>query len=543
MAVTRFSAGQGTTANPLDAAIRSGQVPAASANSTWMLKGITEYNRPPQIVNTPDSYERAATQQARIIEEARKRAEEMRRQQLQRAIQMGQVPGQATQPQMDEGRRADMMRYQAQQAAIGGYIEAGMSPEDARKMYEMEQERNAPSLWDRFTGFLTSPAPNFNITTDPMGNPIQGGSPVTEAPAMRGPDRPGYRQSPVMDGSGNIIGYEYVKLMSATVPTKEDVAAAAQPGANQVTSQQTGYISIYDEISALENSFSARKAKVAEEVWGKPVEVENPDGSTSLQWGTNGMEYLGMSPGQVVAPVPRKPAEDAPYEDWVKYRDRLRKGVRKPLYTPDSLDNVFSEMGVSGIKQFQRAALAARLYDTNDAVSLGNLSQKDYEIMNQLMELGNLNGTTWEDQMVLLAEHAAKQKEQSGGGGGGGGGGAGGTSVYTQITYNQTSMAQARTILTSVLQEALGRRPTDQELNDFIAMLNEAESKDPTKTVTRTTVNGKRTRAVARTTPGVVDPEQMAEEFAAEIGGGAPMTAKRETDYLMGYLNSLGGLA
>ena len=85
--------------------------------------------------------------------------------------------------------------------------------------------------------------------------------------------------------------------------------------------------------------------------------------------------------------------------------------------------------------------------------------------------------------------------------------------------------------------------PTEQELADFIAMLNEAESKDPTKTVARTTGGGGRTRTVSRTTPGSVDPQQMAQEFAEQIGGGAPSTAKRETDYLMGYLNSLGGLA
>jgi hypothetical protein len=103
-------------------------------------------------------------------------------------------------------------------------------------------------------------------------------------------------------------------------------------------------------------------------------------------------------------------------------------------------------------------------------------------------------------------------------------------------------MAQARTTLTAVLKDALGRMPSEQELADFIAMLNEAESKSPTKTVTRTTKTGDNTRAVARTTPSGVDPQQMAEEFAADIGGGAPRAAKAETDYLMGYLSSLGGV-
>jgi len=534
VAITRFASGEGSTANPTDAAIRSGQVPAASANSTWYLRGISDYNKPATTMRTPDSLERAANQQAMILSDAA-RAQTARMEALQRATEVGQF---------DAGRQADMARLQAQQAAIGGYIQAGMSQQDAMKMYQMEKERNAPSLWDKFTNFLTSPAPNFNVTTDPMGNPIE---PPAERPTdlmtARGPDRPGYRQQPVMDGNGNIIGYEYVKLMQVETPSQEDVAAAAQPGSQMPgMNQQTGYISIYDEITALENSFSSRKAKVAEEVWGKPVEEENPDGSKSLRWGTNGMEYLGLEPGQIVAPVPNRPAEDAPYSEWVKYRDRLQKQIRKPLYTPDALDTVFSDMGIQGIKTFQRAALKARLYDTNDVVTLGNLSMKDYQLMQGLMEQGNLNGTTWEDQLSLYVTAAAKAKETQGGGGGGGGG-AGKNTVYTQITYNQTSMAQARTILTAVLQEALGRRPTEQELADFVAALNEAESKDPTKTVTRTTVNGNRTRAVARTTPGAVDPQELAREFAADIGGGAPMTAKRETDYLMGYLNSLGGLA
>ena len=535
MAITRFSAGQGTTANPTDAAIRSGQVPAASANSTWYLRGISDYNKPPTTMRTPDAIDRAAGRQAFVLSDAA-RAQARRLEAQQFAIESGQ---------MDAGRQADAARLQAQQAAIGGYIEAGMSQQDAMKMYQMYQEANAPSLWDRFTNFMASPAPNFNITTDPMGNPIE---PSAERPTdlmtARGPDRRGYSQHPVMDGNGNIIGYEYKKLMQVETPSQEDVAAAAQPGSQVSRAGSTagmGYISIYDEVNALENSFSARKAQVAEEVWGKPVEEENPDGSTTLRWGTNGMEYLGLEPGQIVTPTPKRPADDAPYEEWVKYRDRLSRQIRKPLYTPDSLDTVFSDMGIQGIKKFQRTMIKARLYDTNDVVTLGNLSMKDYQLMQGLMEQGNINGTTWEEQASLYLDAAVKAKETQGGGGGGGG--AGKNTVYTQITYNQTSMAQARTILTAVLQEALGRRPTEQELADFVAALNEAESKDPTKTVTRTTVNGNRTRAVARTTPGAVDPQELAREFAADIGGGAPMTAKRETDYLMGYLNSLGGLA
>ena len=75
-----------------------------------------------------------------------------------------------------------------------------------------------------------------------------------------------------------------------------------------------------------------------------------------------------------------------------------------------------------------------------------------------------------------------------------------------------------------------------------MAMLNNAESKSPTKTITQYVKTGKTRTSTSRTTPSEVDPEALAEEFAAGIDGGAPMGAKKETDYLMGYLNSLGGV-
>ena len=533
MASIRFASADGTTADPTAAAIRSGQVPAASANSTWFLNRISDYNRPPVSLRTPDAIERAAQQQAQMLAQIRRQQMEA----TQLAIQAGQVPQQATQPQMTAGQQAETARLQAQ-------VPQQAEQQEPLNLFGAPLSgplgRAVTSLARDPFGWLTQEAPNFEVRTDPMGNPLRPQAPMRPGVSpTQGPDRPGYIQRPVMDGNGNIIGYEYEKLMNVSTPTMEEVEAAAQPGANQVTSRQTGYISIYDEISALENSFSNRKTKVAEEAWGKPVEVENPDKSTTLKWGTNGMEYLGLEPGQIVAPTPKRPDPDAPYSEWVKYRDRLQRQIRVPLYTPQSLDNEFNNMGISGIRDFQRAALAARLYDTNDVVTLGNVSMKDYQIMQGLMEKANLNGTTWKDQLSLYTQAAATMPA-SGRGGGGGGGGGGGTSVTTQITYNQTSMAQARTILTAVLQEALGRRPSEQELADFIAMLNEAESKDPTKTVTRTTATGDRTRVVSRTTPGAVDAQQMAQEFAEGIEGGAPFRENRAQTYMNWIAERLG---
>lgn len=516
MAVTRVTASSGgSTVNPLDRAIATGQVPKASANSSWNLQWLSSYNTPTISMATADRIDQAAQIQA----EALRRAQEAQRLRLEAMA-----------------RQAEQQNMQQQPLELFG---APMTGPLGRAISSFARDP-----FGAIGGFLTSEAPNFGVTTDAMGNPLTGESVTPKVDTkQKGPDKPGYMQQPVMDQYGNIAGYRYVQIAGRpTTPTAGEFDAYQSSNFDpRVTSKQTGYISLEDEIKFLEDSFQNRKVNAAIEIWGKPDEVENPDGSKKLVWGTNGMEYLGLTPGMVPTPTLNAPGPDATYDDLVKYRNRLQKQTRKPLYTPDSLNNIFYDLGVPGIKNFQKAALAARLYDTNDVVAFGNISEKDREIMKSLMEQANLNGTTWESQMDILLEQAATAKAQGRGGGGGGGGG--GNAVSTQIVYSQTSLAQGRTILTAVLKEALGRMPTDQELVDFINMLNEAESKSPVRTVTRTTSGGGRTRSVSRTTPSIVDPQQLAEEFAAGIDGGEPMRAKRETDYLMGYLNSLGGMA
>ncbi len=558
MANIRFNVGgENNTMNPADRAKASDQVPPASPNSPWFLRNLSQYNRPPSNFASPNRMDYAAELQSDAINRARKANEELN---LRIALQETEKQRLA--------QESSIVPSGLQETGIFGDIASGVKGFFAppKPLFTPEQSaernKNRPSM-DSVLAAATErmsaesgiglPLPeNFvkdanilkqrGIDVEPI---YRGGKVFGYVPKGNpGPDRPGYEQSPILDSNEQILGYEYIKLAQA--PTLEEFENASQPGSQVTpTGGLTGFVSIYDEIKALENSFSTRKTKVAEEVWGTPVKetVTNPDGSTyeKLVWGTNGMEYLGLNPGQIYAALPPAPAADAPYEDFKKYRNRLVETIKAPLYTPDSLDTIWNNLGIKGIKEFQRAALKARLYDTNDPVTFGAVSDKEYTLMQGLMERANMNGTTWEKQMELMVQHGEIVKAR-GGGGGGGGGGSGGTSVYTQVTFNNTSMAQARSTLTAVLKDALGRMPSEQELTDFIAMLNEAESKSPTRTVTRTTKTGDNTRAVARTTPSVVDPEQMAQEFAADIGGGAPMAAKKETDYLMGYLNSLGGL-
>ena len=98
-------------------------------------------------------------------------------------------------------------------------------------------------------------------------------------------------------------------------------------------------------------------------------------------------------------------------------------------------------------------------------------------------------------------------------------------------------------MLAGVLADALGRAPTDSELAQFMAKLNDAESKSPTKTITRY-INGGGTRtSISRSTPSDVDPEQMAEEFAQGIDGGKPYEANKRDSYISGLLKSLGGFS
>jgi hypothetical protein len=118
-------------------------------------------------------------------------------------------------------------------------------------------------------------------------------------------------------------------------------------------------------------------------------------------------------------------------------------------------------------------------------------------------------------------------------GGGGGGGGAATRSV--DIRFDTTTMANGRTLLSRVLQDALGRAPSDDELSRFMAMLNEAESKSPTKTITQYITSGNTRKSISRTNPSDVDPEAMAREFAQGVDGGNEM-GEYQTNRFMSML-------
>jgi hypothetical protein len=248
-----------------------------------------------------------------------------------------------------------------------------------------------------------------------------------------------------------------------------------------------------------------------------------------------------MIPGDIVVNLPPRPAADADIDEWRRYYNGLKSSVATPLYKPESPMETLQRMDVKSRARFQKQLVAAQLISTDETIIPGQMDQTTLETMAGLMAEANFAGITWEVRLSqALQEAAIRKAESSGGGGYGGGGGGGGTTTYKQIQYTQTSVAQARSMLIGVLTEALGRYPTDEEVAEFLKIVNKQERKSPTKTVTRTTTEGDMTRAVSRTTPSTVDAQALAEEFAQGVGGGAPAEANAAANYLAGFLESLG---
>jgi hypothetical protein len=374
--------------------------------------------------------------------------------------------------------------------------------------------------------FLTSEAPNFPITTDQFGNPLQQRDPLRKSypmdPNAYGPDTP---TRPVLDNLGKVVGYEplYPNRPTASqanggiAPTQTTNVANGGMASGAGSLAYTPGKGLSDQINYLEQSFDQRYADAVTSIWGTPD-------STGNYKVTPENNYLGISPGFVPARTPVKPGPNASYEELRKYHDALVSQIGQPLYKPNSVDEVLSKMDDTKLKDIQKQFLAAHLYSSNAPVTFGDKGNEERSIMAGLMARANYNGTNWETQLQYALDRAKTAPGGYGSGGGGGGGGGG----STQVQYSMTSMADARRILTSVLQSTLGRIPTDSELSDFLSQLNAAEAKSPTTTVTTTAGN----KSISRTTPGSVDANNMALTFAKKIGGGGEYDENRAQYYL-----------
>ena len=231
------------------------------------------------------------------------------------------------------------------------------------------------------------------------------------------------------------------------------------------------------------------------------------------------VEYLGMPRGLIISNIPAAPAEDADMSEWSKYYRGLQTANAVPLYQPEAPVVTLNKMDVKQRAKLQKTLLAAQLLPPDMLVVPGQMSEELIETMAGLMTDANQAGTTWEVQVQQRLTEAAKRESLNTGPGGGGGGGGGGTTTYKQVQYNQTSVAQARSLLIGVLTEALGRYPTDEEVEEFLTMLNKEEKRSPSKNITTTTSSGGNTTAISRMTPTTVDAQALAEDFARSIDG------------------------
>jgi len=471
--------------------------------------------------------ERIQAAQNALKEKERKRLEALRSQMM---YQEGQAKEQAAQ---------DALRAENNVKLFGGFS----------------------NIIDPISDFFTSEAPNFNVTTDPVGNPLNKPEGIPDN-KERGPERTGFTQQAVLNSQGNVAGYEYVK---SGLNTAEAAQSVINMGASDNVTQRdfevssrlmgndsSGYVSpdvmgiprvqsgeTRRDTRLLEENFLAREYAAKVKIYGEPTvnKAGNPDGTDQTVWGTNGISYLGMNPGELSSQALKRPDMNDPYSKWQKYEKKLESQIRLPNYTVDSPNAALNAMTVPMLKSFQNRLRQGGLYPPGHRLSLGRRGSEDGKLMTALMRAANISGGgEWDMVLDEIIDQQRLAVAQSGGGGGGGGGAGGGT---TQINYGQTSMSAARTLLTSVLRDALGRSPTEEELAEFISEVNRAEGNNPTTTQTTTTRNGDNTRSVTRNDPSSVDTNEMAQDFAERIDPTGVAQNKQE-NYLQGYLSSLG---
>ena len=393
----------------------------------------------------------------------------------------------------------------------------------------------------------------------------------------------GFYMSPVYGSRGQLLGYNMQKIegfdfgvmpepnMVIDSPTQSDYQKAAQNRSfgsakaqrliyddpSSVPTLKTTPENIYQEVQDLLNSRGERKYLAAVQTWGDPTMTTDDNGNTiplvgndgAIVWGGNAgsvmtAQYLGLNPGEIASRSINLPKPDAPLSEWIKVRNQLKREFAPPRYTENSVGETLWNIGKKGVTSFQKDLIKAGYYNPDESFAYGLIGEEERKWMKKIMAYGNVNGLEWTEALSILVQagvekqardKAAEDAASSGGGGGGG------TSVYTQTQFNQTSMAQGRSTLVNVLRDALGRYPTDDELRQFMRILNSEESKKPSVSTTTTTSADGNTSAVTNTTPSSVNAEAMALDFAQEIRGGKAYQANQADKYMSALMQSLGG--
>lgn len=546
-------------------------------NSSNAYRAASIYNLPYRdSVATYFDISNAAAANAKLIAEALERARRAREEAIRRAQEEARKRAEE-----EQRRRQEAADAAAQDATVGMRMPG---PAQATAMMPLEGETpgGGVRITDPNMG-LPGATYSTNFRTDNRALAEQAakqqGMYVVETTTPTGRKVYGLSQTNPTNGGpsgrANLVPSASADAMSGIIQQRREGMAKAREG--DLTEDILINAWRNADPDAIMNMLDLKYYNKAVEVWGEPYEVTEPvvigyedngdpifatdaDGNpikqtVDLDWtykideesgarlGGRPVSYLGMSPERgeeqlLAVNLRRIPAPDADITEWRKFLNSVDTAFTAPKYMPESVYNTLQWMPVQDRVQMQKKFLAAGLYETNDPIKFGRISPEDNAIMTGLMSLANQQGITWEqalDESIMIANKAKAQAAASYGGGGGGGGGA--TTIYKQIQYNQTSVAQARSLLIGVLTEALGRYPTDKEVQEFLDIVNKKEKKSPSKTVTKTTTSGDTTRAVTRMTPSDVDVQSLAEDFARGIEGYDENAADR---YLNALLDSMG---
>ena len=298
-----------------------------------------------------------------------------------------------------------------------------------------------------------------------------------------------------------------------------------------------------EDASGSNQWINALYGSVQEQTYGKPVSTLEGmpifDSNNQMYYGiTADMQAMGYIYRD---PTPAKvPGLNATYQERLDYQQKLQQQLRPPQYRVGSAQTILGNMTRADRIDLQKKLAAGGLLPEDYVIFPGEMRYEEIDAFTKVLGSSNLEGRLWDETLRMRIQEvkALRERERARRAGGGGGGG-GATNRQINIQYTQTSLAQGRAMLANVLRDALGRPPSESELVEFMSRLNAAENKSPIRTVTNYVREGSTTTATSRTRPSAVDPEQMAREFATEIGGGDEMAGyqvNRFMEMLIGRL-------
>ena len=379
----------------------------------------------------------------------------------------------------------------------------------------------------------------------------------------KGPEREGYIQQPITNAQGVTIGYKYVALGDASEAQQQEAAKGlpqtnSGPGAKEGRDRNYPLPTPQDQTDDVTESVYGNPDSqydygtvVVEQqrgAYGEPTGYEiAPDGSKIPVYAVERQKYIGIDEnaqkyGFVKVKMPNPPGPDATPQERAEYTRLVNSGkaVIAPRYRINDDQFTIQNMTRDEQKSMQKAFKAAGLYEPDDLIEYGVMGVKDQKLLQDVMGFANQQGLTVKQALVVIKKNHDRLEAQKNAAGGGGGG-SGQITRQVQISYDETSMAEGRGILANVLAGALGRPPTDRELAQYMARLNRAEGKSPTRTVTNYVRSGSSQTTTSRTNPSDVDPEAMAREFAMEINGGEEFFDMQANSYLDSLMQSLIG--